>query len=446
MDQALSLYLLETIPLLDPESPDYALDLVTLVESILENPEIILRRQLDKIKDRAVAQMKADRRRVRAADGGAREARVPEAAAGLRLHDVQRVRRPAPVGGRGEHPAEVDRPGDVRAVPIVRGVRARLRPAASGGAAAAAPEQRLQGPEPDGARRREERPGAGDGGLPPNHAARGGLEPGRGVGANEGPGVPAAGNGQHDARPGPAAAWSRRGRGHHPRYAGIHGGRAHAGLHLPAGVGFPRQASRLSAPASRLSAPASRLSRNSAPSTARSASTPRPATSATPTSRRPAMGRPGACSRCWWTPRTTTTGWPSSKWISPPRARNRRRWCGSSGSDRWKMTADRQQAADGASRAGNPWPSAPGRADQRDRNATGPGVVVTGETPLSRQARRLGHDRRDASVTTGETPVLLGQAQRLDRLLVRVVEHERRQGAFLAPAGDGEAARGHHEE
>ena len=60
MDQALSLYLLETIPLLDPDSPEYALDLLTLVESILENPEIILRRQLDRIKDRAIAQMKAD--------------------------------------------------------------------------------------------------------------------------------------------------------------------------------------------------------------------------------------------------------------------------------------------------------------------------------------------------------------------------------------------------
>jgi hypothetical protein len=60
MDQALSLYLLETIPLLDPDSPSYALDLLTLVESILENPELILRRQLDRIKDRAVAQMKAD--------------------------------------------------------------------------------------------------------------------------------------------------------------------------------------------------------------------------------------------------------------------------------------------------------------------------------------------------------------------------------------------------
>ena len=60
MDQTLSLYLLETIPLLDPISPEHALDVLTLVESILENPELILRRQLDKVKDRAVAEMKAE--------------------------------------------------------------------------------------------------------------------------------------------------------------------------------------------------------------------------------------------------------------------------------------------------------------------------------------------------------------------------------------------------
>ncbi len=60
MDQALSLYLLETIPLLDPESETHALDLLTLVETILENPELILRRQLDKLKDKAVAEMKAE--------------------------------------------------------------------------------------------------------------------------------------------------------------------------------------------------------------------------------------------------------------------------------------------------------------------------------------------------------------------------------------------------
>ena len=60
MDQALSLYLLETIPLMDPQAPDYALVLLTLVESILEDPDLILRKQLDKVKDRKMAEMKAE--------------------------------------------------------------------------------------------------------------------------------------------------------------------------------------------------------------------------------------------------------------------------------------------------------------------------------------------------------------------------------------------------
>ena len=58
MDQTLSLYLLETISLVDPEQEDYALVVLTLTESILENPEIILRKQLDRIKGRAIAEMK----------------------------------------------------------------------------------------------------------------------------------------------------------------------------------------------------------------------------------------------------------------------------------------------------------------------------------------------------------------------------------------------------
>jgi superfamily II RNA helicase len=60
MNQALSLYLFETIALLDPETETHALDLLTLVESILENPEVILRRQLDQLKGRKVAEMKAE--------------------------------------------------------------------------------------------------------------------------------------------------------------------------------------------------------------------------------------------------------------------------------------------------------------------------------------------------------------------------------------------------
>jgi hypothetical protein len=60
MDQALSLYLLDTIPLVNPQQPDYALILLTLVESIVDNPEIILRKQLDKIKTQKMAEMKMD--------------------------------------------------------------------------------------------------------------------------------------------------------------------------------------------------------------------------------------------------------------------------------------------------------------------------------------------------------------------------------------------------
>jgi superfamily II RNA helicase len=60
MDQTLSLYLLETLPLVDPQAPDYPLVLLTLVESILEDPDIILRKQLDKLKSQKMAEMKME--------------------------------------------------------------------------------------------------------------------------------------------------------------------------------------------------------------------------------------------------------------------------------------------------------------------------------------------------------------------------------------------------
>ncbi len=58
MNQTLSLYVHDTLPLMDPQAPDYALVVLTLVESILEDPDLILRRQLDKVKGQAVAEMK----------------------------------------------------------------------------------------------------------------------------------------------------------------------------------------------------------------------------------------------------------------------------------------------------------------------------------------------------------------------------------------------------
>jgi superfamily II RNA helicase len=59
LDQALSLYLLDTIPKVGRESETYALDLLTLLEAILENPELVLMKQLDKIKREKMAELKA---------------------------------------------------------------------------------------------------------------------------------------------------------------------------------------------------------------------------------------------------------------------------------------------------------------------------------------------------------------------------------------------------
>ena len=59
LNETLALYLHDTLALLDPQAPDYALTVLTLVESILEDPEIILRKQLDRIRAAAIAEMKA---------------------------------------------------------------------------------------------------------------------------------------------------------------------------------------------------------------------------------------------------------------------------------------------------------------------------------------------------------------------------------------------------
>ncbi len=58
LNYTLSLYLIDTLALIDPASPTYAADVMTLCESILENPDIILRRQLDQMKDEAMVAMK----------------------------------------------------------------------------------------------------------------------------------------------------------------------------------------------------------------------------------------------------------------------------------------------------------------------------------------------------------------------------------------------------
>ncbi|MFE0155565.1 DEAD/DEAH box helicase [Nonomuraea sp. NPDC059007] len=60
LNQALSTFALAAFELLGQDSPSYALDMVSIVESILDDPRQILAAQLKKARGEAVAQMKAD--------------------------------------------------------------------------------------------------------------------------------------------------------------------------------------------------------------------------------------------------------------------------------------------------------------------------------------------------------------------------------------------------
>lgn len=59
LNHTLSMYLLEVLLKLDPQSETYALDVVSLVESILESPDAVLYAQLDRAKGEKIRELKA---------------------------------------------------------------------------------------------------------------------------------------------------------------------------------------------------------------------------------------------------------------------------------------------------------------------------------------------------------------------------------------------------
>ena len=60
LNQALGLYLLDSIPKLDEEDPNHALNVLSLIEAILEDPSQIIRAQVRRAKNEAVAEMKEE--------------------------------------------------------------------------------------------------------------------------------------------------------------------------------------------------------------------------------------------------------------------------------------------------------------------------------------------------------------------------------------------------
>jgi superfamily II RNA helicase len=57
--QALGLYVVDAVERLPQDSPSYALDVLGLVEAIVEDPDVVLRSQVDKLKGQKVAELKA---------------------------------------------------------------------------------------------------------------------------------------------------------------------------------------------------------------------------------------------------------------------------------------------------------------------------------------------------------------------------------------------------
>ncbi len=175
------------------------------------------------------------------------------------------------------------------------------------------------------ARHRQERSGARNGTLSRHDDPAGGFQPARRMGEDARPELPARRNqGSPSAR--------RRGsrRRHHARHQGLHRRDPQPHLHFPARTGEwrisntaianldspqdadgqPWTADRLQQALDAYHAEHERICLD-------------PERAQRPPHLRHAVRRqenPGACSRCWWTRKSTTTGWRNSRWTWPNRA------------------------------------------------------------------------------------------------------------------------------
>ncbi len=102
LNQALSTFALAAFDLLDPESPQYALDVLSVVESTLDDPRQILAAQENKAKGEAVAEMKAAGIEYEERMEALAEITYPKPLADLLAHAYDLYRRAHP--WIGDHP------------------------------------------------------------------------------------------------------------------------------------------------------------------------------------------------------------------------------------------------------------------------------------------------------------------------------------------------------
>jgi Domain of unknown function (DUF3516)/DEAD/DEAH box helicase len=110
LHQALSLYLVETLQLLDREMPDDHLSVLTLVESILEDPEVILRRQQERERTKRYHELKAEGAEYDALRAELEQIQPPRPLADFLYGSFEHFRRAHPwVGEREVQPKSIGR-------------------------------------------------------------------------------------------------------------------------------------------------------------------------------------------------------------------------------------------------------------------------------------------------------------------------------------------------
>jgi hypothetical protein len=110
LHQALSLYLIETLPLLDHSAPDDHLAVLTLVESILEDPEVILRRQQERERTKRYQELKAEGAEYDALRAELDLVQAPKPMADFLYGSFEHFRRDHPwVGDREVRPKSIGR-------------------------------------------------------------------------------------------------------------------------------------------------------------------------------------------------------------------------------------------------------------------------------------------------------------------------------------------------
>ncbi len=183
----LSLFLIEAIEGLDPENPEHALDLLSLVESVLEDPTIVLRRQVDRLKTELINRLKAEGVSYDERMNRLDEVTHPQPIADYIYAAFEHFRQRSPVGGRRRRAAQVGGAGDGRGLSGLHRLRSPLRSPAIRGRAPALPLPGLQDPRPERPGSGQDRSGPRRRRLLPRDARAGRHQPDRGVGIDAPP-------------------------------------------------------------------------------------------------------------------------------------------------------------------------------------------------------------------------------------------------------------------